>query len=83
MARVDDLSIAERRHRERYHTRAAIAEAERCAELGSIQVALEELVRAAGVRDQTARLDGLGYSFRDSLRRVLAGAFAQRRGLHE
>ncbi len=81
VARADDLGLVELRHREMYHRREAARDAERCAKEGDIVSAVEDLMMKAGMRDQCARLDGLGLSFRWSLRRVMARTFAKRRGL--
>lgn len=83
MVEADVLSGEEGKLRGAMHRAQAIRDACLCAERRETGVALAELLRIAGLRDECARLDGLGLEFRYALRRAMADEFAKRRGLDD
>lgn len=83
MGESDRLTEHERRTRGATHRAEAIRNASLCADRRDTRVALSELLRSAGLCDESARLDGLGLEFRYSLRGAMADEFVRRRGLRD
>ena len=81
MQDAECLSDQERKTRGAYHRSRAIRDACLCADEEETVVAISELLRCAGLRDGSARFDGLGLEFRHALRRGMADEFVKRRGL--